>query len=58
MALPRRNPQASNPPNGSGPHEGTGGQSGNHRDNSRITNRPLPTESDGTDLVQRPKPKA
>jgi hypothetical protein len=54
MALPRRNPGASKPPNG---NEGTGGQSGKHADNSRITNRPLPTESDGQDLVQKPKGK-
>lgn len=27
MSLPRRVPQASNPPNGNGPHEGSGGQS-------------------------------
>lgn len=37
------------------PNEGDGGQSGQHRDNSHITDRPLPTETDGTDLIQLPK---
>jgi hypothetical protein len=54
MALSKRNPGASNPPNGR-TDEGAGGKSGNHQDNSKITNRPLPTESDGDDLIQKPK---
>lgn len=56
MALSKRTPQASKPPNNKNP-EGAGGQSGQHADNSKITKRPLPTESDGNDLVQKPKPK-
>lgn len=53
MALPNRNPGASNPPNA---HEGSGGRSGNHADNSHITNRPEPTNADGNDLIQVDNP--
>jgi len=53
--LPKRVPQASNPPNGT-QHEGQGGQSGNHADNSRITDRPQPTGAEGTDLIQVENP--
>jgi len=49
MALPRRTPQASNPPNGNGP-KATPTTSG------QITNRPLPTEADGRDLIQVENP--
>ena len=50
MALPRRTPQASNPPNGTGPKATptTGGD--------QITGRPLPTEADGRDLIQVDNP--
>lgn len=49
MALPKRTPQASNPPNGTGPKATptTGGA---------ITDRPLPTEADGRDLIQVDNP--
>jgi len=52
MALPKRTPQASNPPNGTGPkgQSNTGGASG------PIVDRPLPTESDGRDLIQVENP--
>ena len=50
MALPKRTPQASNPPNGTGPK----GQSNTSGD--QITNRPLPTEADGRDLIQVDNP--
>ncbi|QNR52033.1 hypothetical protein phiRKBJ001_91 [Streptomyces phage phiRKBJ001] len=48
--LPKRVPQASNPPNGNGPR----GQSNQGGD--QITNRPLPTEADGRDLIQVDNP--
>ena len=48
--LPKRVPQASNPPNGTGP-KGTPSTSG-----SEITGRPLPTEADGRDLIQVDNP--
>jgi hypothetical protein len=51
MALPKRTPQASNPPNGTGPK----GQS-NTTGSGPITDRPLPTESDGRDLIQVENP--
>lgn len=51
MALPRRTPQASNPPNGSGPK----GQS-NTGTSGPIVDRPLPTEADGRDLIQVDNP--
>lgn len=50
MALPRRTPQASNPPNGNGP-KATPTTSGD-----QITGRPLPTEADGRDLIQVDNP--
>lgn len=53
--LPKRVPQESNPPNGM-QHEGQGGQSGNHSDNSHIVNRPEPTQADGNDLIQVENP--
>lgn len=37
------------------PNEGDGGQS-NVGHNSQITDRPLPTESDGKDMIQVPNP--
>ncbi len=47
--LPKRVPQASNPPNGNGPKaQPTGGD--------QITNRPLPTDADGRDLIQVENP--
>ena len=52
--LPKRVPQASNPPNGT-QHEGQGGQS-NTTGSGSITDRPLPTEADGRDLIQVENP--
>jgi hypothetical protein len=51
MALPKRTPQASNPPNGSGPKATPKTGAGD-----AITNRPLPTESDGRDMIQVENP--
>lgn len=48
--LPKRVPQASNPPNGAGP-KGAPNTSG-----SEVTSRPLPTEADGRDLIQVENP--
>jgi hypothetical protein len=48
--LPKRVPQASNPPNGNGPR-GQANQGGD-----QITGRPLPTEADGRDLIQVDNP--
>lgn len=50
MALPKRTPQASNPPNGTGPK----GQS--TTGSGPITDRPLPTGSEGRDLIQVENP--
>lgn len=51
MALPKRTPQASNPPNGTPKGQSnTGGTSG------PIADRPLPTEPDGRDLIQVENP--
>lgn len=50
--LPKRTPQASNPPGSPGP-KGQGGSGGT---SGPIVDRPLPTESDGRDLIQVDNP--
>jgi len=47
--LPKRVPQASNPPGSPGPKAAP-------KTGSEITDRPLPTEADGRDLIQVENP--